>query len=102
MITVDKIFEINANDFFQFIMSGLLLPTAGYAIGWMVSKVFKLEKEKKLAIAISTVNTHAVIAIKLLYVLSRSQNNLAALVPLAAIILSPLPLLMQYVFAATL
>lgn len=83
-------------------MSGLFLPTVGYAMGWMVSMVFKQEKEKKLAIAISTVNTHAVIAIKLLHILPRSQTNLAALIPTSAIILSPIPLLLHYVCTATL
>lgn len=83
-------------------MSGLLLPTVGYGIGWIVSMAFKQEKKRKLAIAISTVNTHAVIAIKLLHILAPSQTNLAALIPTSAIILSPIPLLIHYFCAGIL
>lgn len=67
-------------------------------MGWFLSRAFKLQQEDSLTVALGTVNIHSVIAITLCNFMIRPRRELAALFPLSAIILSPIPLLIHFTF----
>lgn len=83
---------------FQFIFAGLCLSNLGYSMGWFFSRAFKLQKEDSLTVALSTVNIHSVIAITLFKFFARPQKELAALFPISAIILSPIPISIHFMY----
>lgn len=83
---------------FQFVLAGFSLPILGYFVAWFLSGAFKLQKEDRLSVALSTVNIHSVIAMKLFDFYTRKSRQLAVLFPLTAVMLSPMPVLIHFAY----
>lgn len=82
----------------QIIIAGLGLPWIGYVFGYLVSSAVRLPPADVLAIAIETGIQNTGIAIFLLkFSLPQPAADLTTVVPVAAAIMTPIPLLTLYV-----
>ncbi|XP_055299143.1 sodium/bile acid cotransporter 4-like isoform X2 [Sitodiplosis mosellana] len=92
------VFSMPFSDSWKFVLAGLCLPSLGYLVGWFLSRAFKLQEEDSLMVALSAINIHSVIAITLFNFIAQPQRELAVLFPISAIILSPIPVLIHFVY----
>ncbi|PNF19627.1 hypothetical protein B7P43_G01084 [Cryptotermes secundus] len=83
----------------KILVAGLGLPWLGYVCGWMAANVFKQPPSDALAIAIETGIQNTGIAIFLLrFSLEQPEADLTTVVPVAAAVMTPVPLLLMYIY----
>lgn len=83
----------------KIVIAGLGLPWLGYVLGWLAAKLFKQTSPDCLAIALETGIQNTGIAIFLLgFTLPQPQADLTTVVPVSVAIMTPVPLLMLYIY----
>ncbi|CAD7091377.1 unnamed protein product [Hermetia illucens] len=83
----------------QIVVAGLGLPWLGYIFGWILAKILKQSSADALTIAIETGIQNTGIAIFLLrFSLPQPQADLTTVVPVCVAIMTPLPLLLMYLW----
>eukprot|EP00096_Caligus_rogercresseyi_P010608 TRINITY_DN3936_c0_g1_i1.p1 TRINITY_DN3936_c0_g1~~TRINITY_DN3936_c0_g1_i1.p1 ORF type:complete len:499 (+),score=164.91 TRINITY_DN3936_c0_g1_i1:100-1596(+) len=94
------VFGIYANQYIFYIMDikvwavGMGLPWLGFAFGWTLSVLCKRKMEDKIAIAIETGIQNTGVSIFILwFTLERPLGDLAAVIPVGAAMMTPVPLL---------
>lgn len=83
----------------KILVAGLGLPWIGYVCGWLAAYVFKQPPSDALAISIETGIQNTGIAIFLLrFSLGQPEADLTTVVPVAVAIMTPVPLLLMYIY----
>uniref|UniRef100_A0A6A7GBX6 Ileal sodium/bile acid cotransporter-like n=1 Tax=Hirondellea gigas TaxID=1518452 RepID=A0A6A7GBX6_9CRUS len=82
----------------RIILAGLALPVIGYLLGIVVSMLLRLDRPDVIAISIETGIQNAAIALFILNAtLEAPAGQLAAVVPAASVIMTPVPLVIAYI-----
>ncbi|XP_040576046.1 P3 protein [Lepeophtheirus salmonis] len=99
------VFGIYANQYIFYIMDykvwcvGMALPWFGFMFGWIVSILCDRKMEDKIAIAIETGIQNTGVSIFILwFTLDRPLGDLAAVIPVGAAMMTPIPLLCGLIF----